>query len=514
METGPRLVIALVLLLALGLGTVEAAQQGTVAIQSVSYVGQGEISTDLDRMHLWQSETHRFEVAVDRRATSKPFEVCLVTGERELVCRTMSIDGDGTSTVSLALNDWPSTLTGSVALQAVVREPSSGAVLDNRTLALTVIRKSADPDGDGLPNQVEMTRGTDYLDVDTDADALGDGVEVQTYGTDPLNQDSDGDELEDGAEVDVYQTDPAIGDTDGDGLTDGIEVMSVGSDPNSRDTDFDGLDDAAEVNTFNTNVTEADTDGDGLGDGAEVDTHRTNPTKADTDGDGLSDGREVTIIGSDPTQRDTDGDGLTDRDEVERYGTDPTVPDTDDDGVSDGAEVTVHDTNPNAVDTDHDGLADRSEIRRGTNPLVPTAAPQRTLIDRIIGFLGTPVGSAVTGLFVLLLGAMVVQAYRTGVSTADLREWVEIIRSGETVGDTSEEVEIDPTMLTNEEHIRHLLQRDGGRMLQSDIVTEGEWSKATVSRVLSEMEAEGVVRRIDIGKGNLVTLPEDDPDDL
>lgn len=509
-----RWVVVVILLVVIGLSTGGAAQEGSVTIQSVAYVGQGEISTDLDRMHLWQSETHRFEVVVERRSTSTPFEVCLLTPGGDLGCRSMSIEGDGTSTVSLALNDWPSTLSGDVSLRAVVRDPSTEEVLDERTLELTVIRKAADPDGDDLTNQAEMRLGTNYLDADTDADGLSDAVEVRTYGTDPVTRDSDGDDLVDGVEVDEYQTDPAKRDTDGDGLTDGIEVTSVGSNPNAQDTDFDGLDDAAEVNTYNTNVTVADTDGDGLADGAEVDEHRTNPTKVDTDGDGLGDGREVTIIGSDPTQRDTDGDGLTDWDEVEQYGTDPTVADTDDDGLTDGAEVTMYGTDPNAVDTDHDGLADRSEIRRGTDPLVPTEAPQRTLVDRLLIFLATPTGSVVIGFVVIVVGAVAIQAYRTGVSGADLREWAETVRSEEPDRDSADELEIDPTMLTNEEHIRHLLERNDGRMLQSDIVSEGEWSKATVSRVLSEMEDEGSVRRIDIGRGNLVTLPEDDPDGL
>jgi uncharacterized membrane protein len=48
-------------------------------------------------------------------------------------------------------------------------------------------------------------------------------------------------------------------------------------------------------------------------------------------------------------------------------------------------------------------------------------------------------------------------------------------------------------------------------MLQSDMVEAADWSKATVSRVLTEMEEEGEVTRVDIGRGNLVARPGDEP---
>lgn len=69
----------------------------------------------------------------------------------------------------------------------------------------------------------------------------------------------------------------------------------------------------------------------------------------------------------------------------------------------------------------------------------------------------------------------------------------------------------DARIMTNEERVAHLLETHEGRMLQSEMVGAADLSKATVSRVLSGMEQAGAVTRVDIGRGNLVTRPEDEP---
>lgn len=46
-----------------------------------------------------------------------------------------------------------------------------------------------DPDGDGLPTEVEKALGTDPFKTDTDGDGFSDGIEV-LFGTDPLNPNS------------------------------------------------------------------------------------------------------------------------------------------------------------------------------------------------------------------------------------------------------------------------------------------------------------------------------------
>ncbi|MEF8852797.1 MAG: hypothetical protein V5A28_10310 [Haloarculaceae archaeon] len=65
--------------------------------------------------------------------------------------------------------------------------------------------------------------------------------------------------------------------------------------------------------------------------------------------------------------------------------------------------------------------------------------------------------------------------------------------------------------ITNEERVARLLDLNGGRVLRSDMVEAADWSKATVSRVLTRMEEAGEVSRVDIGRGNLVARPGDEP---
>ncbi|HAG13977.1 MAG TPA: hypothetical protein DCG49_08970, partial [Ruminococcus sp.] len=72
----------------------------------------------------------------------------------------------------------------------------------------------ADCDDDGLTNLEEVTRGTNPLQADTDADGLSDRAEIFEHKTDPLLADTDGDGLEDGFEI-RYGLDPLHASTDG-----------------------------------------------------------------------------------------------------------------------------------------------------------------------------------------------------------------------------------------------------------------------------------------------------------
>lgn len=127
---------------------------------------------------------------------------------------------------------------------------------------------AGDSDCDGVPDDVEVKKGTDAQKCDTDGDGLSDGVELgyiqpvekkschgltaattndrgEAVGTnfkkphfmDPQNPDSDGDGLKDGEEdknnngwIDPDDTDPSISDTDDDDISDYVEVIG----------DFDG----------------------------------------------------------------------------------------------------------------------------------------------------------------------------------------------------------------------------------------------------------------------------------
>lgn len=66
-------------------------------------------------------------------------------------------------------------------------------------------------------------------------------------------------------------------------------------------------------------------------------------------------------------------------------------------------------------------------------------------------------------------------------------------------------------VLTDEERIIHLLRSNGGRMRQTRIVEETDWSKAKVSMRLSEMEADGTISKLRVGRENIVSLPGAEP---
>lgn len=77
-----------------------------------------------------------------------------------------------------------------------------------------------------------------------------------------------------------------------------------------------------------------------------------------------------------------------------------------------------------------------------------------------------------------------------------------------------EHVEIDPELLSDEERVERLLERNGGRMKQANIVEETGWSNAKVSQLLSSMAEEERINKLRIGRENLITLPDEDVTDF
>ena len=127
-------------------------------------------------------------------------------------------------------------------------------------------------------------------DTDSDNDGMPDELEI-TYGTDPFNIDTDDDGLTDWDEINWLGYNPLVDDTDENGILDRDE-----------DPDEDGLTNIQEAN-YGTNMIVRDTDHDNLTDYEEVITYHTDPLNSDTDGDGVNDGTEV-AIGSDPLSKE------------------------------------------------------------------------------------------------------------------------------------------------------------------------------------------------------------------
>lgn len=67
------------------------------------------------------------------------------------------------------------------------------------------------------------------------------------------------------------------------------------------------------------------------------------------------------------------------------------------------------------------------------------------------------------------------------------------------------------TGTTAEAHFLQLLEEEGGELAQTEFVRLTGWSASTVSRILTELEAEEEVVRVTIGVKNIVYLPDEAP---
>lgn len=66
-------------------------------------------------------------------------------------------------------------------------------------------------------------------------------------------------------------------------------------------------------------------------------------------------------------------------------------------------------------------------------------------------------------------------------------------------------------LLSDEDRIIKLLEDNDGRMRQVSIVEETEWSKSKVSMLLSEMEEDGEISKLRVGRENIISLAGQEP---
>ena len=218
-----------------------------------------------------------------------------------------------------------------------------------------------DSDNDAIPDSVE--RGTtttprdtdgdglaDYIDRDSDDDRIPDGLEAGATPATPVDTDSDGtpdyrDRDSDGDRVPDALEGGGVGvDTDSDEIDDAFDVNQVGG----ADANLDGIADAAATSNVDRDTQpdfrDVDSDGDGIGDRLESQT-----TGVDTDADGIDNRYDVNSTGGVDANRDgvddarllpdTDGDGRADQRDL----------DADNDGLFDVIEAGLPDTDGNAL---------------------------------------------------------------------------------------------------------------------------------------------------------------------
>ncbi|SEP22367.1 IclR helix-turn-helix domain-containing protein [Halogranum amylolyticum] len=496
-RTRAAVLAALVLIVSLVAAPVAAA---TAQLGAVTVEGDAVVQTDANETYLWQSEPFSVNTSF-ATDTDGVYQFCLEAqsenGSERLSCQSQSVEEGTTTSVSFTVQNVSDTeLAGETQLNVSASESfNSSSATVNRSVSVYVITKDGDFDDDGLENRVEVRYGSEMNGTDTDGDGLQDGPEIREYETDPTDNDSDGD-----------------------GLLDSRELQ-IGTDPTNPDTDGDGLTDGEEINEFETDPKETDTDGDGLPDGKEVQQHGTDPTDPDTDGDGLRDDREV-VQGTVPNdEADSDEDGLDDTEEVK------------------------HGTNASKADTDGDFLSDSTEVRLGTDPTDPTTplvllAGLGFLVVGLVGFLRvfgpddvrTWVAERDVVSRVATLSATDAATNGSDVSTSDGSSTTSTspasVGSAESTTSTApaagdgsmettdaeaadDELPFDLSdPLTDEDEVLKLLYEADGRLRQSEINNSTEWSKSKVSRLLSRMEDEGKIRKITIGRENLVTLAD------
>lgn len=71
--------------------------------------------------------------------------------------------------------------------------------------------------------------------------------------------------------------------------------------------------------------------------------------------------------------------------------------------------------------------------------------------------------------------------------------------------------ETEVNVLTDRERVQQLLVENGGRMKQADIVDSVDWSKAKVSRLLADLEADDEITKLRLGRENLICRPGSEP---
>lgn len=488
-----KYLVILACLLVLSTGIVSAALAQTepdMTVDDVSITGNSVLGTEQNDTLI--ADWRRTTVTANVTGDSGQYEACLMmktaVNERVVECKATEVNASGSTNISFENPEWPANMSGQQTLSLIVRN-STNDTLATSSQKVTILRENGDNDGDGVPNRKEVNESTDPIRQDTDRDNLSDSKELYNVSTNPNERDTDGDGLSDYVEVSKYNSSPLKNDTDGDNLNDSVEINDLDTDPDKVQSDGDTLSDWEEVNKYGTNPNKADSDGDGLDDDKEI-ARNTNPWKSDTDDDGLSDGEEVSSPATDPKDPDTDGDGLQDGEEVNKYNTDP-----------------------RSADTDRDGVEDAVEIKQGTDPTGGEfflLAPMENSVKTAATAIG----------LVALIGGVYWWRRRSATDAAQTDEAEPVPVASDVTPNTTADGE-DPTdgsestvvtePLTDEDRIQQLLDENGGRLHQSEIVSKTGWSKSKVSRLLSRMEENGLITKISVGRENLITRSGDEP---
>ena len=130
---------------------------------------------------------------------------------------------------------------------------------------------------------------------------------------------------------------------------------------------------------------------------------------------------------------------------------------------------------------------------------------------------GTPGGTTVViGAVVLSLVGVIALAWHRFGRTDDpddvANRPTRIEPSGQSHQQEPEPSIPDEELLSDEDRVVSLIERNGGRMKQVNIVEETGWSKSKVSMLLSDMEDEGQISKLRVGRENIISLDGFEPE--
>jgi len=211
---------------------------------------------------------------------------------------------------------------------------------------------------------------------------------------------------------------------------------------------------------------------------------------------------------------DASNNGLTNEEELRR-GTNFAVSDTTRSGLNDYEEVYTYGTDPLDIDTDGDQIPDSAEVMINTDPTDPGTTPL------LLGIATIPV-TVLMGLFGLVVKQFepelpdIDRDDRDGApmsgrgGTAPPTAGDGPSATGESTGGPSRQPQPEP--VTDEDRILEILEENGGRVRQQAIVQRTDWSKSKVSRRLSKMEDDDLISKISVGRENLVTFHDEEPE--
>ena len=157
---------------------------------------------------------------------------------------------------------------------------------------------------------------------------------------------------------------------------------------------------------------------------------------------------------------------------------------------------------------------------------VSDAVPVRVPVDVVAQTGGDVTGMLVAAILLLVLGLIAVAVWRrwgssirdeihTGGESADESSIGSVDDPAETekpAPETAAEPDRDGTELSDRDVVVDILEENDGRMKQARIVDSTEWSKSKVSMLLSEMEDEGDISKLRVGRENIISLRGNEPD--